>query len=132
MLGLAEFTMRTVQPGEQLDHYTIAELVAHTNTASIYKGTDQRAGAPVAIKIPHPEVEGDPLFYQRFMREREIYQKLDHPAIIKGFKDEKPTRVYIAMELADGQLLRQILFDQGKFVAERAVRITVAICDALE
>jgi serine/threonine-protein kinase len=129
--------MPSVQPGSQLDHYAIEKLVARSNTASIFRGTDLRTGRQIAIKIPHPEVEGDLNFYQRFLREQEIGEKLDHPAVVRAFKDDQRTRVYMVMELAEGQLLRQVLNQQvlnqqGKLPVERAVRIAVAICEALE
>jgi eukaryotic-like serine/threonine-protein kinase len=124
--------MPSVQPGSQLDHYAVEKLVALSNTASIFRGTDLRAGRDVAIKIPHPEVEGDLLFYQRFLREQKICEALDHPAIVKAFKDDQRSRIYMVMELAEGQLLRQVLSEQGKLPPERAVRIARAICEALE
>jgi eukaryotic-like serine/threonine-protein kinase len=124
--------MPSAQPSKQLDHYVIEGLIARTDTASIYRGADVRSGRPVALKVPHPEVEGDLLFYNRFRRERDICETLDHPAVVKGFADPKRSQVYIAMELAPGKLLREILHEQGKLPAERAVRITVALCEALE
>jgi serine/threonine protein kinase len=125
--------MPSVRPGSQLDHYAIEELVARSDTASVFRGTDLRVGRQVAIKIPHPEVEGDLLFYQRFRREQEICEKLDHPAVVKAFEDEERSQAYIVMELAQGQLLRQMLRDHDrKLPAKRAVRITLAICEALE
>ena len=124
--------MPSVQPGSQLDHYVLDELVARSDTASIFRGTDLRRGRKVAIKIPHPEVEGDLLFYQRFLREQEICEKLDHPAVVKAFEDDQRTQVYMVMELAPGQLLRRVLSEQGKLPVERAVRIALAICEALD
>ena len=124
--------MPSVRPGTQLDHYAIEELIVQSNTASIFRGTDLRRGGQVAIKLPHPEVEGDLLFYERFLREQNICEKLAHPAIVKAFKDDKRSQVYMVMELAEGQSLRQVLCEQGKLPLERAVRIALAICDALE
>jgi eukaryotic-like serine/threonine-protein kinase len=124
--------MPSVQPGKQLDHYLIEELIARTDTASIYRGADVRSGRPVALKVPHPEIEGDLVFYNRFLREREICETLDHPAVVKGFADPKRSQVYIAMELAPGRLLRDILHQSGKLPAEQAVSIAVAICEALD
>lgn len=124
--------MPSVQPGEQLDHYRVEELIARTETASIYRGADTRSGRPVALKVPHPEIEGDLAFYNRFLREREIYEMLDHPAVAKGYGDSRRTRVYIAMELAPGRLLRNVLHEQGKLAPEQAVRIAVAVCEALD
>jgi serine/threonine protein kinase len=124
--------MSSVRPGSQLDHYAIEELVARSNTASIFRGIDLRRSLEVAIKIPHPEVEGDQLFYRRFLREQSICQKLDHPAVVKAFEDQDRSQLYMVMELAQGKLLRQILREQRKLPAQRAIRITLAICEALE
>lgn len=124
--------MLSVEAGDRLDHYLIESLVANTITASIFRGADLHTGRPVAIKIPHPEVEGDLCFFERFRREQKICETLDHPTVVKAFADEKCSRVYMVMEWVEGQLLRQILGEQGKLPVERAVRIALSICDALE
>jgi len=124
--------MTSLHPGAQLDHYRLENLVARSGMASIYRATDLESGRPVAIKIPHPEVEADPLFYDRFKREEEIGKKLDHPGVMRVYGDEDRSRVYIVMEWVDGRLLRRILIEQKKLPIDRAVRITLGICDALE
>ena len=124
--------MPSVQAGSQIDHYDIEKLIACSDTASIFRGTDLATGREVAIKIPHPEIEGDLLFYQRFLRERKICETLDHPAVVKAFKDDERSQVCIVMELAEGQLLRRVLNEHGKLPVERSVRIALAICEALE
>ncbi len=100
--------------------------------ASIFRGTDLRTGASVALKIPHPEVESDPVFFDRFHREQDIGMKMDHPGVMKVLSDPDRTQVYMAMEWVDGKLLRQILKEETKLPPERAVRITLGICDALD
>jgi serine/threonine protein kinase len=124
--------MTPIHPGDQLDHYRIESVVARSGMASIFRGTDSRTGRPVAIKVPHPEMESDPVFFERFQREEEIGKKLDHPGVMKVFADEDRSQVYMVMEWVDGRLLRQILNESGKFSVERAVRIVGAILDALE
>ena len=124
--------MPSVLSGNQIDHYALENPIATTAAASIYRGVDLRTGRPVAIKIPHPEVEGDLGFYERFLREQEIGRKLDHPSIVKFIADESRSRVYLVTEWVEGRLLRQILSEQGKLPRERALRIAVRICDALE
>lgn len=99
--------------------------------ASIFRGTDLRTGRPVAIKIPHPDVESDPVFFDRFHREEEIGKELDHPGVMKVFTDDDRSRLYMVMEWVDGRLLRQILNEQKKLPPERAARIALGICDAL-
>jgi serine/threonine protein kinase len=123
--------MTPVHPGEKLDHYQIENVVARSGMASIFRGTDARTGRPVAIKVPHPEMESDPIFYERFQREEQIGKKLDHPGVMKVMTDDDRSQVYMVMEWVDGRLLRQILNEQGKLPPERVVRIALGILDAL-
>jgi serine/threonine protein kinase len=100
--------------------------------ASIFRATDTRSGCQVAIKVPHPELEGDPLFFDRFQREAEIGRELDHPSVAKVLNGDSQSRVYMVMEWAEGRLLRQELGENRKMSTERAVRIAIRICDALD
>jgi eukaryotic-like serine/threonine-protein kinase len=124
--------MDSLHPGDQLDHYRIEGLVARSGMASIFRATDLRDGRQVAIKIPHPEVEGDAALYDRFQREAEIGKSLDHPGVMKVFSDDNRSRVYMVMEWVDGRLLRKILDEEPKLPPERAVHLTLRILEALE
>ncbi len=124
--------MTSLHTGEQLDHYRIEELVARSGMASIFRATDTRTGRQVAIKIPHPEMEADPVLFDRFKREAEIGEALEHPGVMKVYPDDSRSSMYMVMEWVSGRLLRQILREQSPLAVERAVRITIAICDALD
>jgi serine/threonine protein kinase len=124
--------MSEFHPGDQLDHYRIDGLVARSGMASIYRATDENTGKSVAIKLPHAEMEADPVLFDRFIREAEIGKKLDHPGVVKVLNDEERSRRYMVLEWVDGRLLRQIMNEQKKFPPERAIRITLALCDALD
>jgi serine/threonine protein kinase len=124
--------MASVHPGDQLDHYRVDSLVARSGMASIFKGTDLRNGMQVALKIPHPEMEADVVSYDRFQREQDIGAKLNHPSVMKVFPDDKRSQVYMVMEWVDGKLLRYILKEAGKLSAERATRIAIGVCAALD
>ncbi len=124
--------MAPIHSGDTLDHYRIENLVARSGMASIFRATDQRNGRAVAIKIPHPEMEGDPVLFERFHREEQIGKDLDHVGVMKVFADEDRSQVYMVMEWVDGRLLRTILVEKKKLPVERAIRITVRICDALD
>ncbi|HYK58582.1 MAG TPA: serine/threonine protein kinase, partial [Bryobacteraceae bacterium] len=76
--------------GDTLDHYQIERLVARSGMASIWKAINTRDGKPVAIKIPHPEMESDVQFFERFQREAEIGRRMDHPGIMKVYQDPRP------------------------------------------
>jgi serine/threonine-protein kinase len=122
----------TIHPGDQLDHYQIDSIVATSGMATVFKAHDLDTGKQVAIKVPHPEVESDPALYDRFKREEDIGLKIDHPGVMKVFANPDRSQVYMAMEWVEGRLLRQIMNEQGKLPVERAVKLTIRICDALE
>jgi serine/threonine-protein kinase len=124
--------MTGLSVGNQLDHYRIDELVARSGMASIFRATDLNDGKQVAIKLPHPEMECEPVLFDRFKREIEIGVKLNHPGVMKVFDGEKRSRVYMVAEWIDGKLLRKILGPQHKMSTERAVRILIRILSALD
>ena len=125
-------SMAALRPGDQLSHYRIEELVARSGMASIYRATDMHNGRPVAIKVPHPDMEADPVLFDRFMREIEIGEKLDHPGVMKVLDHGEPGQVYMVMEWVEGRLLRRVLSESRKLPVERACRMVIAICDALD
>jgi eukaryotic-like serine/threonine-protein kinase len=127
--------MNELHAGDQLDHYRLEQLVARSGMASIFKATDLRNNRTVAIKVPHPEMESDPLFFDRFKREEEIGQKLDHPGVIKVIKSEagdERSQVYMVMEWVDGRLLRNIISEQTRLPPARAAHITGEILQAVD
>jgi serine/threonine-protein kinase len=124
--------MTTLAPGDTLDHYRLEATVAHGGMSTLYRATDLRNGRQVALKVPHPETEADPVLVERFEREQEIGQELDHPGIVKTYDGEERSRLYMVIEWVDGKLLRAILNEERQLPVERAVAITLGICDALD
>ena len=123
--------MKALHPGDELGNYRIDSVAARSGMASIFRGTDLRTGVPVAIKVPHPEMECDPVFFERFHREAEIGKSLDHPGVMKVLDSDSRGTVYMVMEWVDGRLLRQILH-MGRLPVDRVIRLTRRICDALD
>jgi serine/threonine-protein kinase len=120
----------TLAPGAQLDFYRIEELVARSGMASIFRATDTRDGRTVALKIPHPDMEADPILFDRFQREAGIGEKLNHPMIMRVYGGEKRSRVYMVMEWCEGRLLRSIM-NEGRIPQPRAIHIATGVLDAL-
>jgi serine/threonine protein kinase len=118
--------------GDQIDHYLIESVAARSGMASIFRAVDLRTGQPVAIKVPHPQMEEDPVFLARFEREAEIGSVLDHPGVMKVFTDDSRSNLYLVMEWVEGCELRRSLMHSQKLAADRAVAITVGICKALD
>jgi len=121
----------TIETGSQIDSYRIEAPVARSGMASIFRATDVRDNRVVALKIPHPDMEADPILFDRFQREAAIGEKLDHPTVMRVYGGEKRSRIYMVMEWCEGKLLRQIL-SEGRISRERAIRIALNVLDALE
>lgn len=124
--------MNTYEAGDMLDHYRIEAAIAQTGMSALYRATDLNSMRRVAIKVPLEQMEADPVLIERFRREQEIGQLLDHPGIVKTFNGEERSRLYMVMEWVDGRLLRTILNEEKKLPTERAVKIALGICDALD
>jgi serine/threonine protein kinase len=123
--------MREVAVGETIDQYTLSELLARSGMASIFKAIDAASGQTVALKIPHPQLESDVVFFERFRREEKIGQKLDHPNIIKVFSPRDKSRMYMAMECIDGRSLRAFMQERRTVPVERALEIACQVTEAL-
>lgn len=124
--------MTPLQPGDRLDQYILEELVARSGMATIFRGRDTDTGKRVAVKIPHPEVECDPVMFERFRREIQIGEQIDHPGVIRAIPQDRRARPYMAAEWIDGVSLRSILDREKALPVERAFRIAQAVCEALE
>jgi serine/threonine protein kinase len=57
---------------------------------------------------------------------------MEHPGVMKVFANPGRSQVYMVMEWVEGRLLREIMNEQGKLPVARAVKLTVAVCRALE
>ncbi len=123
--------MRDPEVGHRIDHYQLTELLAHGGMASIFKAIDSESGAAVVLKIPYLQYESDVVFFERFRREEEIGQRLDHPGIIKVLKPREKSRMYLAMEYVPGRPLRALLRPQQPLPAVQALEIARQICEAL-
>jgi serine/threonine protein kinase len=124
--------MTVLETGDTLDHYRLDATVAHSGMSTLFRATDLTTGRQVALKVPHAEMESDPILLERFRREQAIGQELDHPGVVKTYDGEQRSRTYMVIEWVDGRLLRSILNETGKLPIERAVNFTLQICDALD
>jgi len=124
--------MTMPQAGDALDHYSLDAVVAQSGMSVLYRATDRNTGRQVALKVPLAGMEEDPVLFERFKREQEIGQLLDHPGIVKTYNDEERSRTYMVLEWVDGRLLRTILNEEKKLSIERATKIALGMCDALD
>jgi serine/threonine-protein kinase len=131
-LAMLTAVMTELEVGETLDHYRLDAVVGRGGMSTLFRATDLHTGRQVAVKVPHPEMEADPVLVERFRREEEIGQQLDHPGVVKTYDGEERSRRYMVIEWVEGRLLRAILNEKRKLPVERAVHFALEMCDALD
>jgi eukaryotic-like serine/threonine-protein kinase len=93
--------------------YELTALIGKGGMADVYRAialTGPRAGQEVAVKQLKPELSRDPEYVELFRQEALVTRRLHHPAVIEVFDaGVEEGRPYLAMDLVDGQNLRQIL-----------------------
>jgi serine/threonine protein phosphatase PrpC len=124
-----------IQAGQLLDErFEVGELINRSAMSSVYKARDMKSGQQVALKVPLPNLEGDPAAFSRFQREEEIGRSLDHPSVLKivAIDDKEKSRPYIVMELLEGQTLERRMQQVSPFPEAEALQIMSQLCDAVE
>jgi eukaryotic-like serine/threonine-protein kinase len=97
----------------------------------VYRGRDTRLDRDVAIKVLPDAVAADPSALARFEREARAVAALSHPNILAIFDVGANGAVhYAAMELLDGQTLRERL-EAGPLPPRKAIDTAVQIANGL-
>jgi serine/threonine protein kinase len=128
----AIMTGTMLQIGDQFDHYQIQAHMAQGGMSDIYRAFDLINRREVVIKVPDQSMLGDPAQFERFQRELEVMNTLDHPAILKGLGSGKFNRIpYLVTELVDGQSLRVLIEKSAPIPVEQAIELVKKIADGM-
>nr|MDD6335216.1 protein kinase [bacterium] len=115
------------------ERYQLIDEIGGGGMASVYRARDIKKDRIVALKMMRPELENDPEFVRLFEHEARLMKKLSHPNIVAvygvGFE---PGAHYIAMELVEGETLKELIQRQGRLDAREALEIGLLIARALQ
>jgi len=119
--------------GKKLGRYEIVDSVGAGGMGEVYLARDSTLERQVAIKVLPPDFAQDPERLARFEREAKLLAQINHAniAAIYGLEDFEGQR-FIAMELIEGESLRQKLSRSGQLDVEETLKITRQLARALE
>ena len=118
-------------PGTPLGPYEIVAALGAGGMGEVYRARDTRLDRVVAIKILPAEVSADTDRLHRFHREARSASALNHPNIVTIYELGQDASIhYIAMELIEGQTLRELLA-AGSLPMRRAIEIATQVAEGL-
>ncbi len=115
------------------ERFVVQELVGQGGSGTIYRAEHVTLRRKVAIKVLHTELSRDDLAVERFRREATTVAEIDNEHIVEihDFGRTPDGRLYLAMELLEGETLDAVLEREKQLSIERAADILIQVGEAL-
>jgi serine/threonine-protein kinase len=111
--------------------YRILNRIGAGGMADVYCAEDTHLGRQVALKVLHRRFAQDQEFVERFRREASSAAGLQHPNVVNVFdRGAHDGTYYIAMELLDGESLKDLIKREAPLTQERAIDYAIQILRA--
>jgi len=115
------------------ERFQVLEFLGQGASGTIYRAEHITLRRRVAIKVLHNELSRDDLAVERFRREATTVAEIDNEHIVEihDFGRTHDGRLYLAMELLEGETLDIVLGREKTLSVERAADILIQVGEAL-
>jgi serine/threonine-protein kinase len=115
------------------ERFLVHEKLGQGGSGTIYRAEHVTLRRKVAIKVLHTELSRDDLAVERFRREATTVAEIDNEHIVEihDFGRTHDGRLYLAMELLEGETLDGVLARDKQLSVERAADILIQVGEAL-
>lgn len=114
------------------ERYELLEQIGEGGMAVVYKARDKVLNRYVAIKILKPEFTKDLKLIENFRKESQAAASLVHPNIVGVYDVGREGNIhYIVMELVEGNILSDIIKEEGPLDYKKAIDIGQQIAAGL-
>src|SRR5262245_17879860 len=115
------------------ERFLVQELLGQGGSGTIYRAEHVTLRRRVAIKVLHTELSRDDLAVERFRREATTLTEIDNEHIVEihDFGRAPDGRLYLAMELLEGETLDSVLVREKQLSVERVADILIQVGEAL-
>ncbi len=121
--------------GKKISHYRVLDLLGGGGMGVVYKAEDIKLGRRVALKFLPEELVSDSVAAERFEREARAASALNHVNICTIHAiEENHAQPFIAMELLEGESLRELISSAGSALLpiDKILDIALQVTDGLD
>jgi tetratricopeptide (TPR) repeat protein/predicted Ser/Thr protein kinase len=124
----------SLQPGVVFGgRYEILRILGQGGMGAVYQARDRELDRMIALKVIRPELATDPAILQRFKQELILARNITHKNVVRIYDLGEAEGVrFITMEYVDGEDLRTMLRNHGKFSTSQAIPMIEQVCRALD
>jgi eukaryotic-like serine/threonine-protein kinase len=115
------------------ERYMLLERMGQGGSGTIYRAEHITLRRKVAVKVLHHELSRDDLAIERFRREATTVGQLDNDHIVEIFDFGRTGdgRLYLAMELLEGDTLADVIEREGQLDIDRVVDVLTQLGETL-